>query len=101
MAEFKRPDGRKITEMRPVEAKVGIIPVADGSAMFKSGKTIAIAAVYGPKKMHPQHKQDPATGQIRCEYNMISFSVDERIPPPAQNDSGRFVSKRSPSVVTI
>ncbi|MDA3836311.1 MAG: exosome complex exonuclease Rrp41 [Nanoarchaeota archaeon] len=78
---FKRPDGRKITEMRPAEAKVGVVPNADGSAMFKSGKTIAIAAVYGPKKMHPQHQQNPRTGQLRCEYNMISFSVDDRIRP--------------------
>lgn len=81
MAGFKRPDGRKITEMRPVEAKVGIIPAADGSAMFKSGKTVAIAAVYGPKKMHPQHQQNPRKGQLRCEYNMISFSVSDRIRP--------------------
>jgi exosome complex component RRP41 len=81
MAEFKRPDGRKLTEMRPANARVGVIPNADGSAMFQSGKTIAIAAVYGPKKMHPQHQQDPTTGQLRCEYNMISFSVDDRIRP--------------------
>ena len=79
--EFKRPDGRKLTEMRPIKAEVGVVPNADGSAMFQSGKTIAIAAVYGPKKMHPQHKQDPSTGQLRCEYNMISFSVDDRIRP--------------------
>lgn len=81
MTEFKRPDGRKITEMRPAEAKVGIIPNADGSAMFKSGKTIAIAAVYGPKKMHPQHQQDPRKGQLRCDYSMVSFSVSDRIRP--------------------
>lgn len=81
MAEFKRIDGRGIEEMRPVKAKVGIIPNADGSAMFQSGETIAIAAVYGPKKMHPQHQQDPATGQLRCNYNMLSFSVSDRIKP--------------------
>jgi exosome complex component RRP41 len=81
MTEFKRPDGRKINELRPIEAKVGVIPSADGSAMFRSGKTVAIAAVYGPKKMHPQHKQDPKTGQLRCEYNMMSFSVSDRIRP--------------------
>lgn len=81
MTEFKRPDGRKITEMRPASAKVGIIPNADGSAMFTSGKTIAIAAVYGPKKMHPQHQQDPKKGQLRCDYSMVSFSVSDRIRP--------------------
>ena len=48
--KFKRPDGRKVDEMREIKAKVGIIPNADGSAMFSFGDTIAIAAVYGPKK---------------------------------------------------
>ncbi len=81
MSEFKRFDGRAYDELRPIEAKVGVVPNADGSAMYRSGDTIAIAAVYGPKKMHPQHQQDPATGQLRCDYNMISFSVTERIRP--------------------
>ena len=79
--EFKRPDGRKVDEMREIEAKVGVIPNADGSAMFRFGKTIAVAAVYGPKKMHPQHSQDPEKGTLRCTYNMISFSVKDRIRP--------------------
>jgi exosome complex component RRP41 len=80
--EFKRPDGRKPEEYRkPIAAKVGIIPNADGSAMYQSGKTIAIAAVYGPKKMHPQHMQDPEKGTLRCTYNMMSFSVKDRIRP--------------------
>ena len=79
---FKRQDGRKPNEYRkPIQAKVGVVPNADGSAMYQSGKTIAIAAVYGPKKMHPQHLQDPEKGTLRCNYNMISFSVGERIRP--------------------
>ncbi len=79
---YKRTDGRKNDEMRsPIVAKVGIIPNADGSAMFQIGKTIAIAAVYGPKKMHPQHSQNPERGTLRCTYNMMSFSVEDRIRP--------------------
>lgn len=78
---FKRPDGRKVDELRPMTAKVGIVPNADGSAMFTFGDTIAIAAVYGPKKMHPQHMQDPGKGTLRCNYNMMSFSVTDRIRP--------------------
>ena len=79
---YKRKDGRKNNEMRsPIVAKVGIIPNADGSAMFQIGKTIAIAAVYGPKKMHPQHSQNPEKGTLRCTYNMLSFSVNDRIRP--------------------
>ncbi|HLC87214.1 MAG TPA: exosome complex exonuclease Rrp41 [Candidatus Nanoarchaeia archaeon] len=79
--EFKRPDGRKPDEFRKIKALVGIIPNADGSAMFQTGDTIAIAAVYGPKKMHPQHQQNPEKGTLRCNYNMLSFSVSERIKP--------------------
>ena len=78
---YKRTDGRKNSEMRPIKAKVGVIPNADGSAMFSIGNTIAIAAVYGPKKMHPQHQQDPEKGVLRCTYNMNSFSVSDRIRP--------------------
>jgi exosome complex component RRP41 len=79
---YKRKDGRKNDELRsPIQAKVGIVPNADGSAMFQIGKTIAIAAVYGPKKMHPQHSQNPEKGTLRCTYNMNSFSVEDRIRP--------------------
>jgi len=81
MTKFERASGRKLDEPREMTAKVGIIPNADGSAMFSFGDTIAIAAVYGPKQMHPQHNQDPAKGVLRCTYNMISFSVKERIRP--------------------
>ena len=78
---FERPDGRKVDEMRKIAAKVGVIPNADGSAMFSFGDTVAIAAVYGPKKMHPQHLQDMEKGTLRYNYNMMSFSVTERIRP--------------------
>ncbi len=78
---FERHDGRGVNETRKITAKVGVIPNADGSAMFAFGETIAIAAVYGPRKMHPQHAQNPQKGVLRCEYNMISFSVNERIRP--------------------
>jgi len=79
--KFKRPSGRKLTELRPMTAKVGIIPNADGSAMFAFGKTIAIAAVYGPRLLHPQHMQNPATGILRVNYDLLSFSVADRKKP--------------------
>lgn len=79
--EFIRDDGRKFDELREMKAKVGVVPNADGSAMFSFGDTIAIAAVYGPKKMHPLHAQNPKKGTLRCNYNMLSFSVEDRIRP--------------------
>jgi exosome complex component RRP41 len=81
MTYTKRSDGRKFDETRKITAKVGIIPNADGSAMFSFGDTVAIAAVYGPKQLHPQHMQNPEKGILRCNYSMMSFSVSERIRP--------------------
>ena len=79
--ELKRSDGRKFNELRKIIAKVDVIPNADGSALFAFGNTIAIAAVYGPRKLHPQHMQDPATGVLRCNYDLLSFSVSDRKRP--------------------
>jgi exosome complex component RRP41 len=81
MTTFKRPDGRKQDELREVEAKVGVVKRADGSAMFRFGDSIAIAAVYGPRQLIPKHLQDPEKGLLRCYYDMLSFSVTERKRP--------------------
>ena len=81
MSYDKRFSGRKFDEMRPIEAKIGIIKRADGSALFKIGETIAIAAVYGPRELHPRFLQNPETGILRCNYDMTSFSVPERKRP--------------------
>src|SRR3990172_7684761 len=78
----KRHDGRGWEELREMEAKVGIIPRADGSAMFRIGHTVAYAAVYGPRDLHPKFMQNPETGILRCRYNMMPFSGHgERVSP--------------------
>lgn len=74
MTYKKRFSGRKLDEPRPMSAKVGVVKNAAGSAMFQIGKTKAIAAVYGPRELHPKHLQDPKTGKLRCNYNMMAFS---------------------------
>jgi len=82
MTYDKRLDGRDWTDMRPIEAKVGIIRNAQGSAYFKIGKTVAYAAVYGPRNLHPKFMQNPSTGILRCFYNMMPFSGQgERVRP--------------------
>jgi len=81
MAYTKRIDGRKFDELRKIRVEVGVVPNADGSALFAFGDTIAIAAVYGPKQLHPQHLQNPEKGVLRVVYDMLSFSVPERKKP--------------------
>ena len=77
----ERFDGRAFEDVRPINAKVGIIPSADGSAMFETGGTRAIAVVRGPRILHPQHLQNPQEGILRVSYGMMPFSVWDRIRP--------------------
>jgi exosome complex component RRP41 len=88
----KRPDGRKFDEIREMKAKIGVVPRADGSALFAFGDTIAIASVYGPKPLHPQHLQNPEKGVLRVNYDMLSFSVTER-KRPGPSRRGQEISK--------
>jgi exosome complex component RRP41 len=82
MSYKKRLDGRKFDELRPIEAKVGVIENADGSAYFKIGNTAAYAAVYGPRDLFPKFLQNPEKGILRCNYNMMPFSGSgERVKP--------------------
>lgn len=82
MTATKRFDGRKQNELRPITAKAGIIPNADGSAYFKIGDTAAYAAVYGPRNLYPRFMQNPKEGILRCHYNMMPFSGEgERVRP--------------------
>ncbi len=82
MKYLERFDGRKPDELREMDAKVGVVKNAVGSAMFKIGKTVAIAAVYGPKDLFPKHLQNPKKGVLRCNYNMVAFSgAGDRVRP--------------------
>jgi exosome complex component RRP41 len=77
----KREDGRTFDEVRPMKAKVGVVPSATGSAIFDTGNTHAIAVVQGPQTLHPQHMQNPRTGILRVNYGMMPFSVEDRMRP--------------------
>jgi len=104
MAYKKRYDGRKEDETREIKVKVGVIPRADGSAEFSFGDTKAIAAVYGPRKLHPKHLENPEKGILRCTYDLASFSVDERKRPGLSRRSqeiSHVITKAFNSVVNL
>lgn len=92
MAYTKRIDGRKINELRPMEAKAGVIPNADGSGYFKIGNTVAYAAVYGPREVFPRFLQNPKTGFVRCSYTMMPFSGSGERIRPGQNRRAQEIS---------
>jgi len=76
-----RIDGRKLNALRHVKIEVGVLGNADGSAYIEQGKNKVLAAVYGPKEVHPRHLALPDRAVLRCRYHMAPFSVDERKSP--------------------
>ena len=82
-----RTDGRKLDEIRPLKLEVGVVHNADGSAYIEQGKNKILAALYGPREVHPRHLALPDRGILRCRYHMAPFSVDERkSPAPSRRD---------------
>ena len=76
-----RLDGRKPDELRPIKIEVGVLANADGSAYIQQGKNKILAAVYGPRELHPKHLALPDRTVLRCRYHMAPFSVQERKSP--------------------
>jgi exosome complex component RRP41 len=79
--EGLRIDGRKLDELRTMRMQVGALHNADGSAFVEWGANKVMAAVYGPREVHPRHLQQNNKAVIQCKYNMAAFSVDERKRP--------------------
>ncbi len=76
-----RTDGRRFDELRPITAVAGVLKNADGSALFRLGNTVAIAGVYGPRKVFPKHQEEAERAILRTKYNMAPFATVERGRP--------------------
>lgn len=81
MSKSVRSDGRALDELRPMKMRVGVIKRADGSAEVEFGQTRVVAAVYGPRPIHPKHQEISGRALLRCRYNMLPFSVSDRKKP--------------------
>ncbi|HEV2428330.1 MAG TPA: exosome complex exonuclease Rrp41 [Thermoplasmata archaeon] len=80
-ADGRRIDGRRLDELRPIAIRAGALHRADGSAFVEWGANKVMAAVYGPREVHPRHLQQNNKAIVQCRYNMAAFSVDERKRP--------------------
>lgn len=76
-----RLDGRALDEIRPMTIEIGVLSRADGSCYLEWGKNKILAAVYGPRELHPRRLQKPDEAIIRYRYNMAAFSVEDRARP--------------------
>ncbi len=77
----KRTDGRGIDDLREVKITVGVVKNADGSAFIEFGNNKILAAVYGPREVHPKHMAQSDRCVLRCRYHMSPFSTDTRKNP--------------------
>ncbi len=81
MIDGKRLDGRGPNELRPIKFKAGVLKRADGSCYLEFGGNKIMAAVYGPREVHPRHLQNASRAIVRYRYNMAAFSVEDRKRP--------------------
>jgi len=84
LKDHKRPDGREITQIRPLAAEVDIIPRVHGSAMFTRGQT-QICNVCTLAPLSEQQKIDgldenEVSKRYMHHYNFPSYSVGETKP---------------------
>jgi polyribonucleotide nucleotidyltransferase len=91
--EGKRPDGRKIDEIRPIESKVGFLPRTHGSALFTRGITqvMTVATLGSPSlEMLIQDMYGEKSKRYIHFYNFPPYSVGEtgRFGGPSSRDIG-------------
>ncbi len=81
--EHKRPDGRKLDEIRPLSCEVGVLPRTHGSAIFTRGQTQVMSVVTLGMKSEEQVLDgiDPEESKrYMHQYNFPSYSVGEARP---------------------
>jgi polyribonucleotide nucleotidyltransferase len=84
LKDHKRPDGRAITEIRPLAAEIDIIPRVHGSAMFTRGQTqicnvTTLAPLSEAQKLDGLDEFETSKRYMH-QYNFPSYSVGETKP---------------------
>ena len=84
LKDHKRPDGRAITQIRPLAAEVDIIPRVHGSAMFTRGQTqicnvVTLAPLSEAQKLDGLD-ENVVSKRYMHHYNFPSYSVGETKP---------------------
>ena len=81
--EHKRPDGRKIDEIRPLSCEVGILPRVHGSAVFTRGQTqvmsVATLGMTTDEQLLDGLDEETSKRYIH-QYNFPGYSVGEAKP---------------------
>ena len=83
LEEHKRPDGRGLTDLRPLSCEVGVLPRVHGSAIFTRGQTqvmsIATLGMKSEEQMLDGIDEEESKRYMH-HYNFPSYSVGEARP---------------------
>ena len=97
-----RPDGRKLTEVRPLSSQVGILPRVHGSSLFTRGVTQAMNIVTLAPLSYAQDvdTMEVTDGKRRYmhHYNAPSYTVGEpgRLGSPGRREIGHgYLAERA------
>lgn len=81
LKDHKRPDGRQITEIRPLAAEIDLLPRVHGSAMFTRGQTqildVCTLAPLSEVQRLEGMDVDIKSKRYLHQYNFPSYSVGE------------------------
>ena len=83
LEEHKRPDGRKVDELRPLSCEVGVLPRTHGSAIFTRGRTQVMSIVTLGMVSEEQMLDgidEETEKRYMHQYNFPSYSVGEARP---------------------
>ena len=84
LKDHKRPDGREITQIRPLSAEVDLIPRVHGSAMFTRGQTqicnVCTLAPLSEAQKIDGLDENEVSKRYMHHYNFPSYSVGETKP---------------------
>ena len=83
LEEHKRPDGRKVDELRPLSCEVGVLPRTHGSAIFTRGQTQVMSIVTLGMVSEEQMLDgidEETEKRYMHQYNFPSYSVGEARP---------------------
>lgn len=84
LKDHKRPDGREITQIRPLAAEVDLIPRVHGSAMFTRGQTqictVTTLAPLSEMQRIDGLDENEVNKRYMHHYNFPSYSVGETKP---------------------
>jgi polyribonucleotide nucleotidyltransferase len=76
-----RIDGRELTDVRPLDIEVGLLPEVHGSALFTRGETQAlVTSTLGTEDLRVDSLEDDYEKSFFMHYNFPDFSVGETAP---------------------